>query len=88
MPELARFFNIIIRMLYSDDSKHSKPHINAVYAEYQASIGLDGELLAGKLPVKQLRLVLAWITIHEDELYSAWNRAVRNQPFGKIEPLR
>lgn len=40
------------------------------------------------LPVKQLRLVQAWAAIHEEELYIAWNNAVRNIPFGKIEPLR
>ena len=45
-------------------------------------------MLAGSLPVKQLKLVLAWAAIHEDELYAAWNKAVRNEPFGKIEPLR
>ena len=57
-------------------------------AEYEASVGIDGELLAGSLPVKQLRLVQAWALIHEEELYKAWNKAVRNEPFGKIEPLR
>ena len=88
MPELCRFYNIIIRMLFSDNAQHNKPHIHAYYNEYEASVGIDGELMAGSLPVKQLRLVLAWITIHEDELYAAWNKAVRNEPFGKIEPLR
>ena len=34
------------------------------------------------------KLVLAWAAIHEDELYAAWNNAVRNLPFNKIEPLR
>ena len=38
--------------------------------------------------VKQLKLVQAWAAIHEEELYIAWNKAVRNIPFGKIEPLR
>ena len=50
--------------------------------------GIDGELLAGSLPLKQLKLVQAWAVIHEDELYAAWNNAVRSQPFGKIEPLK
>ncbi len=40
------------------------------------------------MPVKQLKLVQAWAVIHEDELYAAWNNAVRNIPFGKIEPLK
>ena len=88
MPELSRFYNIVIKMLYEDDGQHHKPHFHAYYAEYTASIGVDGELLAGSLPVKQLRLVQAWAAIHEDELYAAWNSAVRSIPFGKIEPLR
>jgi len=58
------------------------------YNEYEASIGLDGELLAGSIPVAQLKLVQAWIVLHEEELYGAWNNAIRNIPFNKIEPLR
>ncbi len=87
MPELSRFFNIIIRMIYNDTSQHHKPHIHVQYNEYEATIGIDGELLAGSLPVKQLRLVEAWIVIHEEELYKAWNNAVRSIPFDKIAPL-
>ncbi len=88
MPELCRFFNIIITMFFSDNDKHHKPHFNATYNEYEASIGIDGELLAGKFPPKQLKLVQAWAVIHEDELYAAWNNAVRELPLGKIEPLK
>lgn len=88
MPELCRFYNIVIKMIYSDDGQHHKPHFHVYFAEYEASVGVDGELLAGSLPVKQLKLVQAWAAIHEDELYAAWNNAVRNIPFGRIEPLR
>jgi hypothetical protein len=88
VPEISRFYNIVIKMLFSDIGQHSKPHIHAGYNEYDASVGIDGELLAGSLPVKQLKLVQAWLAIHEDELYAAWNRAVRNEPVGKIEPLK
>jgi hypothetical protein len=87
MPEIARFYGIVISLLYADDSKHHKPHVHAVYGEYEASIGIDGELLAGSLPVKQLKLVEAWLAIHEDELYAAWNKAVRKEAIGKINPL-
>ena len=51
-------------------------------------MGVDGDLPAGSLPVKQLKLVQAWAAIHEEELYMTWNKAVRNEPFGKIEPLK
>ena len=88
MPELSRFFNIIIKMVFSDNVQHHKPHFHVYYAEYEASVGVDGELIAGSLPVKQLRLVQAWATIHEEELYQAWNKTVRNIPPGKIEPLK
>lgn len=49
---------------------------------------MDGELLAGSIPVKQLKLVQAWAAIHENELYEAWNKAVQGVPFGKIQPLQ
>lgn len=88
MPELCRFFNIIIQMNFNDSDRHHKPHFHVQYAEYQASVGVDGEMLAGNLPTKQLKLVQAWAAIHEDELYEAWNNAVRNMPLNKIEPLR
>lgn len=88
MPELSRFYNIIIKMLYSDMGQHNKPHFHAFYNEFEASVAIDGEVLAGHLPPKQLKLIQAWALIHEDELYKAWNHAVRNEPFGPIDPLR
>ena len=88
MPELCRFYNIIVKMLFSDNGQHNKPHFHVYFAEYEASIGIDGELIVGNFPVKQLKLVQAWATIHEDELYIAWNKAVKNEPIGKIEPLK
>lgn len=87
MPELSRFYNLIIRMLYADNRQHNKPHVHVFYAEYEASVGIDGELLAGSLPAKQMRILSAWLAIHEDELYAAWNRAVRGEAPGKIQPL-
>lgn len=88
MPELSRFMGIIIKLLFKDDSQHNKPHIHVYYGEYEASIGIDGELLAGSIPLKQLRIVQGWLAIHEEEAYAAWNKAVRGEPFSKIDPLR
>ena len=88
-PKLSFIVARLWRMgIYSDDGQHHKPHFHVYFAEYEASVGVYGELLAGSLPVKQLKLVQAWAAIHEDELYAAWNNAVRNIPFGRIEPLR
>ena len=88
MPELSRFFSIVIKMVFNDNSQHHKPHFHVYYGEYEASVGIEGDLLAGSLPVKQLRMVQAWAATHEDELYTAWNNAVRGLPTGKIEPLK
>ena len=87
MPELCRFYNIVIKMIFSDTDKHHKPHFHVYYNEYEASVGVDGELIAGSLPVKQLKLVQAWAAIHEDELYAAWNKAVQNIPVCGVRPL-
>ena len=61
MPELSRFAGIIIKMLFNDTVQHNKPHVHVYYGEYQASVGIDGELLAGSLPVKQLKMVVGRI---------------------------
>ena len=87
MPELCRFYGIIIKLLYGDDAQHSKPHVHAYYAEHDASVGIDGELISGSMPVKQLKLVQAWAVLHEEELYAAWNNAVQGEEPKKIKPL-
>ena len=87
MPELSRFYGLVIKMIYLDNEQHHKPHVHVYYGEYSASVGVDGELLAGSLPVKQLKLVQAWLVLHEDEVYAAWNKAVAGKPIEKIDPL-
>ena len=88
MPEISRFYGLIIKMIFLDNDKHHKPHVHVTYGDFEASVGIDGELLGGSLPVKQLKLLVAWLAIHEDELYAAWNNAVRGIHFNKIEPLK
>ena len=88
MPELSRFFKIVVAMYYEKGSKHHKPHIHVYYNEYEAVIALDGEMIEGSLPQNQFKLVQAWLLIHEDELYANWNKAILNEPLTKIEPLQ
>lgn len=87
MPELSRFQGMIIKLIFLDNEKHHKPHVHVYYGEYEASVGIDGELLSGSLPVKKLKLLQAWMILHEDELYKAWNNAVQGLPFTNIKPL-
>ena len=87
MPEISRFAGMIIRMFFNDIGRHNKPHVHVFFDDYNAVIGLDGELLAGNIPHKKMTIVQAWILLREDELYTAWNNAVRNMPFEKVKPI-
>jgi hypothetical protein len=87
MAELCRFYGIIIQMMFNDIKQHSKPHIHVKYAEYKAVVGIDGELISGNLPLRQLRLLQLWIDIYKEKLAETWENAVNNIPFDKIEPL-
>ena len=88
MPIISMFYGIIIRMYLLDNKHHNLPHIHAKYAEFEASVGIDeGEILAGKLPKKQLRLVQAWIELHRDELLANWEIATCGENPYKINPL-
>lgn len=71
MPELSRFAGIIVYMLYKDVVQHNKPHVHVRYNEYEASVSLEGELLAGNLPQKQFKIVVGWLLFHEEEVYKA-----------------
>ena len=59
-------------------------HVHVYYGEYEASVGVDGELLAGSLPRRQLKIVVGWLALHEEEVYAAWNRAVQGEHFDRI----
>ncbi len=68
---------------------HKSPHIHVEYQDSTAVLKIpDGELLSGDFPPKKLRMVQAWIAIHEDELMADWTLAVRGEPVFKIDPLR
>ena len=87
MPELSRFGGLVVKLQYRDVGQHNKPHVHVYYGEYIASVGVDGEVLAGSLPAKQLRMLSGWLALHEDEVYAAWNKAVAGEMFAKIAPL-
>ena len=89
MPTISMFYGIIIRMLFMDIQQHHLPHLHIEYQGAQAVISIpDGNLLEGDIPPKKLRMVQAWIAIHEDELMADWSLAVRGEPIFKIDPLR
>lgn len=88
MPALSMFFGIIVRMQSEKGGRHNKPHIHAIYGNEEVVVGIDGEVLEGKLPNKQMKLLLAWMAIHEEELNANWQLLSHGDGYFKIEPLR
>ncbi|HVN90038.1 MAG TPA: DUF4160 domain-containing protein [Candidatus Binataceae bacterium] len=85
MPELSRFFGIIIRMFYSD---HKPAHFHALYGEYEALIEIETlALIRGELPRRALALVLEWAVLHREELRQDWKLAQQGEMLKTIEPL-
>ena len=89
VPELCRFFGIVIRMFLEAGEPHHRPHFHAYYQEHAAAFAIDSlESLGGSLPRPQQRLVEAWVEIHRAELLRDWDLLQSGRPPVKIEPLR
>ncbi|MBQ9512714.1 MAG: DUF4160 domain-containing protein [Lachnospiraceae bacterium] len=87
MPALSMFYGIIVRMQSEKGGKHHKPHIHAIYGDYELVVATDGEVLEGEFPAKQKKLLDAWIQIHEDELNANWKLLAEGEGYFKIAPL-
>ena len=88
MPALSSFYGIIVRMQNETGAVHHKPHIHAVYGDDEIVLTIDGETLEGEFPNKQLKILQAWIAIHEEELKLNWELLQKGEGYIKIEPLR
>ncbi len=89
MPEVSRFFGIIIRMFAEPAAQHHRPHFHAYYQDAAAVFACDAiEVLGGGLPQRQRRFVEAWAEIHQAELLEDWNRLQSGRPPFKIDPLQ
>jgi uncharacterized protein DUF4160 len=86
VPTVSRFFGIVIAMFFDD---HGYPHFHARHAEGEAKVRIDNlEVIDSELPRRQLRLVLAWAELHQEELAANWQRARAGETLEQIEPLR
>lgn len=85
MPELSRFFGIVIHMYYRE---HGRAHFHATYGEYEAVIDVNScELIAGSMPTRVLALIQEWYDLHEIELMDNAARVGRRQALTKIASL-
>ena len=85
MPEIARFYGIVIKMYFAD---HAPPHFHAEYAEHEARIAIDSlAVISGGLPARAMGLVAEWATLHQQELVGLWESARRLEPLHRLDPL-
>ena len=88
MPTLSMFYGIIVRMFMEKGGKHNKPHVHAMYSGQNVVVAFDGTIIEGGLPASKMKLLLAWMEIHEEELQANWQLLADGEPFFKIEPLK
>jgi len=85
MPEISRFFGIVINIFFDD---HPPPHFHAEYGDHRAIYDIHRLApLAGTLPPRAMDMVLEWASLHQHELLDNWNRAQSQESLQKIDPL-
>jgi len=89
MAIIAMFYGIIVSIYYFDQRKHQRPHIHVKYQEQEAVLSIpEGDVLEGDLKRSRMKLVQAWIEIHQDELMADWDLASRGEAVFRIDPLK
>ena len=84
MPEICRFFGIIIAM-FADD--HKPPHFHIRYGDYQAIVTIEKGVVKGEIPSSVLKQVFRWMELHKEELMMNWVRLQNGEEVHKINPL-
>jgi hypothetical protein len=85
MPEISRFFGILITMNYND---HAPPHFHARYGGDQAIIEIETlHVLGGRLRPRVMGLIVEWALLHREELLEDWQLARASAPLKRIAPL-
>jgi len=85
MPEICRFYGIIIAMFFDD---HNPPHFHAQYGKEKVTVEINSlRVLEGRISPRALGLVMEWASQHQSELVRNWELAKNNQPPEKIAPL-
>lgn len=85
MPEISRFYGIVIRMFYDD---HNPPHFHVEYQDFEAIIEIESGIIKGEMPRRALKLIYDWLDLHKDELNENWLRCQTQETLFKIQPLK
>ena len=85
MPEISRFYGIVIKMFFDD---HNPPHFHVEYQEYDAIVHIQDGVMKGEMPKRALKMVFEWMELHREELLLNWNSMQSTGDYIKIEPLK
>jgi hypothetical protein len=89
MPSISMFYGLIVYMYFVDNKQHKLPHIHVKYQDDEVVVQIpDGNVLEGSIPNSKMKLLQAWIELHQDELMADWALAVSGEQPYKIDPLR
>ena len=84
MPEICRFYGIIIKMFFKP-KEHEPAHIHAIYNEYVGIFDIHSlEMIDGDLPQKAQELVKEWLKDNYQSLIQMWD----TQVITKLDPLK
>lgn len=72
MPLISQFYGILIYIYKEIGGHHKEPHIHIKYNEYEISMSIDGKILDGYLPKRQMKLLDAWYELHSDEIKASY----------------
>ena len=85
VPRISEFYGIVVAMYYRE---HGVPHFHATYGGETVVVAIEtGDVLAGSVSARALRLVEEWAELHRDELMDNWELAREHAPLEPIEPL-
>lgn len=83
MPEISRFYGIIIKMFFKPN-EHEPSQVHAIYGEYLAEFNIQtAEMIVGDFPKRARALVSEWILQNQVELQNMWD----SQKIKKLPPL-
>jgi hypothetical protein len=89
MAAISMFYGLVVYLYQYDNIRHHVPHIHVKYQGEWAVFSIpEGEIIEGKLKTEKVKLVQAWVLIHQEDLIADWELAKSGQPVFKIEPLK
>lgn len=84
MPEVTRFYGIVIAMYYKE---HPPAHFHAIYGEFEITVNIKTGIVKGEFPSNRLKYVAEWYEKNKDALRKNWKKLRENKPLKKIKPL-